>query len=340
MMQNCSSSLVKLAGTAVVISLAVFTLPNNANAVLLSSASGTFLSFRDCRIADGVPSGSVNLQGDPVTCDDAVARAPDGSVITIRTGGEFDFGAAAPSGSDLYFTTADLGQARAQSLFGPVIGEPVLKAEASSTTDSRVGATAVALQRFDNTSDSLVTAIFGGELDYQLTGLNPASLESSGVQITIELFTIASNLVSIDTPFGIDSVFNLISGSGSLGGTQIALLNDSFNPTADGSYTFSNFTGPISIDPGDSLFVSVNLLAFAARGATVDAFSTYTTGFFEEDSDGNKIRIEDSSNPIIASLEAPRIVQQVPIPASLWLFVIGLAAIARCTLRVKTHKPK
>jgi hypothetical protein len=351
--QHCCAATPSRAATALATGLALLMMCASTNAALVTSATSTYLSLRDCTKLNSIPNAIGNNFG-PATCGtvfaapsvsgDASAADPDfDNIVNIRTGDFLDFNISGPSGSADYQTadgvdgTYSLGSARASAAFSDEVGAPILKAEAISTVDGRVGASAAAIQRFDNTGDTAITTTFGGLLTFDITG-NPSvvgGLETL-VQITINLFTTPTGFIEVAEPGSRASVFSLNANedviTNTWGGTYLAESFSSAQYLTAPGVGSPILTNEITIGAGESLFVNTYLNVFASAGATTDAFSTLETGFF--DVERNQLgevlsaQIFDPTDPSsinpLSSLVAVQESRTVPVPPSSVLLVLGL----------------
>jgi hypothetical protein len=341
-----------------IVGLAVAGFASTTNAALVTSATGTYLSFRDCTKLNSIPN-AIGNGGAPANCGtvfaapslsgDATAGDPDfDKAVNIRSGEDWDFNISGPSGSADYVSalgvdaTYSLGSARASATFGEAVGAPILKAEAISTVDGRIGASAAAIQRFDNTGDTAITTTFGGLLTFDITGTpsTDRGLETL-VQITINLFTTPTGFIEVAEPGSKVSVFDLNADefviTNTYGGTY---LNESFSSatyTSAPGVSSPILTDEITILPGESLFVNTFLNAFATGGATTDAFSTLETGFFDVERDVQTGEVlsaqifdptnQSSPNPLSSFVAVQESRSSVPVPSSYALLCLGLLLV-------------
>jgi len=181
------------------------------------------------------------------------------------------------------------------------LATPVLKAKASSTTNSWIGAGAFAIQGYEYTGSVSDTISFNINFDGSIT--NPDGDTATGFGVGMYLFS-SSELDSLaDLSFdpylvlenlSFNSFFNLVE-------TQVYELD----VTQAGAVSE---TGQVSIDlsNGDLFYLAGGVLASAGgEGAIADAFSTLTV---EVDPEFEGVLVAASSSV-------------VPLPAAFWLFI-------------------
>lgn len=262
-------------------------------ALPITSATGSYLSFRDCSSALPCDSGIPTQRGEDFTVAGGSAASASNSALGI-------------------------GSASAD--FGAAIGAPVLRAEASTTSIGRVGATSIAVQRYQNTGATSTTAFFGGDLSFNLSGVSPSASVFTGIEVQLALFTTPTGTVDVADSLDRFAIFDLFSWQDLPG--VVSIYDSGIVP-----YTTSTLPGSpialttpgITVAPGESFFVVARLLAIGAEGSTADASSTLLTGLYDSDSleDRRLLTVEDGISAV----------QQVPLPSTLLLMILGLSTL-------------
>ena len=279
-----------------ILALLAFALSQTAAALPITSGTGSYLTFRDCALA--------------APCDSGVPeqRAEDFTVA----------GASSAVGSN-----PTLGSASASASFGATAGAPILRAAAASSSTGRLGATTIAVQRYENTGAAAVTAFFGGDLTFSLTDVSATPSVFTGIEVQLALFTIPSGFIDVADSSDRFAIFDLFSWQDLPGVTPIY-------DSGIVSYTTSTAPGmPISLttpgitaDPGESFFVLARLLAIGAEGSTADASSTLVTGLFDSMDLQDRELLGDDSGIV-----AIQTIQTVPLPGTAALLLLGFAGL-------------
>ncbi len=262
-----------------------------AMAIPITSATGSYLTFRDCSV--GIcDSGTPVLRGE-------------------------EFTVAGPSSASA--THATLGNSSASAAFGGTVGTPTLRARAQSNANGRLGATSIAVQRYENTSTESITAFFGGELSFTLTGVSSSPTVFTGIEAQLALFTTPLGYIDVTSPppdrFAIFDLFTWYDIPGVVPVYDSGLVQYGATPTAPISLT----TPGILVAPGESFFVLARILAIGAEGSLADASSTLMTNLYDSGDIADREVLDSSSGltPVTA----------VPTPATLALVAIGLAGL-------------
>jgi hypothetical protein len=252
-----------------------------AHAVLITFGTAEGISFRNC--ISGVTG-----------CDDVTS--------TVFSGFGGYPGAASSSAS---FSLAGYGTATGSVSLSGTIGAPIVTASATSASGTRQNTNSVALQSYTYTGSEATTRTFGGTLTYSQTstGIYPLNI-GSGVNAGIGVFMLPDSEVDVgNTPTS----------------NYLALFNSAFPGYIDLGFqhyedTASNASGraalgvTVTLNPGDTVWVSAFLQTPATNGGSVDAAHTFVTAWDN-----------------VANL-TPAIVA-VPEPATLTLLGISLAVL-------------
>lgn len=195
------------------------------------------------------------------------------------------------------------GQAAA-ALNGGGAGLPVLRAEAYSGANSRVGAEAAGMRKYvyrGAASNFTLALTLDGEVN------DPTSPPSApDASLVANLVVVLASELGYSSDYGTFAfeVVALDPGATLLDETSINFFSLGLFDTGLQSVTQSvSFT----LNDGDEIFVWANLVASGIRGGTADAFNTASLAF----SAGN-----------VAGLTA------VPLPAGAWLLLSGFGIIA------------
>lgn len=277
-----------------------------AMATPITSATSVYLTYRDC------------TTGGP--CD---------SGIPVQRARDF----AEAGASSASATNPTLGSSSASAAFGSTLGSPVLRALADSTADGRLGATSIAVQRYDNTGSSSSTVFFGGELTFSLTGVDPLSTYFSGLQARLAVFRTPDGFIDVDTTSDAAAFFDLFLWSDIPG---VTTLYDSgyqqFTTSTTPSTPIPLTTPGITSAPGESFFVYAELLAIGAEGATADASSTLVTNFYDTNDVQNRVVLDESSG--LAAVTG------IPVVSSLALLLSGMCGLLWQTRYGRTRRFK
>lgn len=219
---------------------------------------------------------------------------------------EFDIdGGAGFSSSYSSLDNSDGNGQAAASLNGGGAGLPMLRAEAYSGPDSRVGADAAGMRKYTYTgasSNFTLDLTLDGEVNDPTT-----PPEFPDASLVANLVVVLASDLDFSTDYG-TFAFEIVAGTPDaslLDETRIDFFNLGLFDSGPQSVTQSvSFT----LNDGDEIFVWANLLANGTRGGSADAFNTASLAF----SSGN-----------VAGLTA------VPLPAGVWLLLSGIAVLAR-----------
>lgn len=273
--------------------LLALALSQPAMALPITSGTGSYLTFRDCSLALPCDSGELQQRADDFTAA----------------------GASSVTGSN-----PTLGSASASASFGAAVGAPVLRATATSTSTGRLGATTIAVQRYENTGAAAVTAFFGGDLSFSLTGVSEAPSVFTGIEVQLALFTTPLGFIDVADSADRFAIFDLFTWQDLPG---VAPVYDSgivpYTTSTLPGMPISLSTPGITVDPGESFFVLARLLAIGAEGSTADASSTLVTGLFDSMDLQDRQLLSDESG-IIAF-------QAVPLPGTVPLLLLGFAGL-------------
>jgi hypothetical protein len=188
------------------------------------------------------------------------------------------------------------------------LGTPILKAQASSATDSWIGAGAFAIQGYQYTG--INTQIISMAVLFDGTITNPDADTATGFGVGMYLFSPGQIDFStlLNDPYSILGGLALFADVALLPTTQIYELE----VTNSG---IVNATGHLSIElnPGDQFYLAGGILAAAGgQGAIADAFSTLTVDI----------------DPEFETLLDAASISAVPVPAAIWLFCTALFGLA------------
>lgn len=266
-------------------------------ALPITSGTGSYITFRDC--SSSLPCDS----GEPAQ------RAEDFTVA----------GASAASGAN-----PTLGEGSASSSFGAVVGTdlaaPTLRARASTTPAGRIGATSIAVQRYENTGSVTTTAFFGGDLTFNLTDVSPTPSIFTGIEVQLALFTTPSGFIDVADSLDRFAIFDLFTwqdlpGVVSIYDSGLVSYTASTLPGAPIALT----TPGIVVAPGESFFVLARLLAIGAEGSTADASSTLVTGLFDS--------MEAEERQLLGASSGFVAVRSVPLPGTAALLFLGVLGL-------------
>lgn len=176
-------------------------------------------------------------------------------------------------------SSAKYGTVDSSIALSGVAGAPIIKARSVSGAATRVSTNAIALQRYTYTGTTTATRTFGGTLTYSnsIPAANANFAINSGVFAAIRLFTLP--MAGVEVGATAESQFFALFGRpwDTPGGT---LLGEAFysdyanNPAGSGSLGVT-----VTVNPGDSFFVSALLQTPSVNGAIIDASQTFITGF-------------------------------------------------------------
>lgn len=277
-----------------ILALLAFALSQTAAALPITSGTGSYLTFRDCSL--------------PTPCDFGVPeqRAEDFTVAGASSAGD---------------SNPTLGSASAS--FGATAGAPVLRAAAASSSTGRLGATTIAVQRYENAGAAAVTAFFGGDLTFSLTDVSATPSVFTGIEVQLALFTTSSGFIDVADSSDRFAIFDLFSWQDLPGVTPIYDSGIvSYTTSTDPGMPISLTTPGITVNPGESFFVLARLLAIGAEGSTADASNTLVTGLFGSMDLQNRELLGDDSGIV-----AIQTIQTVPLPGTAALLLLGFAGL-------------
>ena len=223
-----------------------------ANAELIQSTTGVYLSFRHC------------VSGDSV-CDSI------GPTEASSHGGLPGGLAAITSHADPTYGEAS---GRAQLTGGPGVAE--LSANATSLPIMRNGANSIVMQRYTNTSANAETLIFDGMLTYEQT--SPAenatfpadSPARSGANAEIVIVSIDADFLEAGTTTEENNTLLLEGPDPSFVSEELGIASASTFSKPNGSGT-ETFSSTVTVESGDSIWVWIILQSLVANGAEVNA---------------------------------------------------------------------
>jgi hypothetical protein len=188
-----------------------------------------------------------------------------------------DGGAPGQSASAASLAVAGYGEVSASAALTGVLGTPLLNAAASSTSGTREGATAYALQSYTYTGSSSRLDTFGGTVNYSQTMTGSYS-NGSGTGAAIEIFTLNpgalfnAGTTSLQNFQALaDAYTDNTPTSGTI--TQAGFTQLGFNEFSDSK---SNAAGTGSTDlsvmlhPGETIWVLAAVTAIAPNGSAID----------------------------------------------------------------------
>jgi hypothetical protein len=229
--------------------------PLAANAELIQSTTGVYLTFRHC------------VSGETV-CD-SIGPTEAGSYGGLPGGPTATADHADPTYGE--------ASGSAQLTAGP--GAAELSANATSLPIIRNGANSIVMQRYTNASANAELLNIHGTLTYQQTipvenaGFPSDSPARSGTNAEIVIVSIDADYLEAGTTSEENSALLLEGPDPSIDSEELGVSSASTFSKPNGSGT-ETFSSTVTVEPGDSIWVWIILQSLVANGAEVSASLT------------------------------------------------------------------